>query len=285
MSDGIHKENVLQYNNSPSLFVIKKAEELRMEIAAIPHRHSYYTILWSFNNAGNHTVDTHSFSFRPQTVWFIAPGQVHCIDPPQPKGVMLLFAPELFACRSVDDGLLSKLALFHSQGQPLLLSDENAARLMTHTVALSDAFFSSATFRMETIEAHLKLFLVACNDLWLLQQNQQGKESTRQHPAVTAFKKLVENHLHDWHKVDDYAGSLCLSPRYLAELIGKATGQSPKEYISGQLTIEAKRFALFSDLSVKEIGFRLGFDDPARFSRFFRQNTGLSFLEFRQTML
>jgi len=285
MSIEIRRDNVLLYGDEPSPFVIKKAEEMRMEIAAVPHRHSYYTVIWSFNEAGQHVVDTHTFPFRPQTIWFIAPGEVHCIEPPQPQGVMLLFIPELFPSRAIDEGFLAKLSLFRSHGHPIALSDDNAAALMKHTVAMTDAFFSTDTFRMERIEAHLKLFLLECNQLLVMQRCKPVKHDTCQHPAVAAFKKMVSERLHEWHKVDDYAGALSLSPHYLSELFGQVVGQSPKEYISAQITSEAKRLALFSNLSVKEIGFRLGFDDPARFSRFFKQQTGLSFQAFRQSIV
>jgi AraC-like DNA-binding protein len=285
MSIEIRRDNVLLCGDEPSPFVIKKAEDMRLEIATVPHRHSYYTVLWSFNEAGRHVVDTHTFPFRPQTIWFIAPGEVHCIEPPQPQGVMFLFIPELFPSRTLDSGFLDKLSLFRSHGHPIALSDDNAAALMNHTVAITDAFFSTDTFRMERIGAHLKLFLLECNELLVMQKRKPAKNEPLQHPAVAAFKKMVAEHLHEWHKVDDYAGALCLSSHYLSELFGQATGQSPKEYISAQITAEAKRLALFSSLSVKEIGFRLGFDDPARFSRFFKQHTGFSFQTFRQSII
>jgi AraC family transcriptional regulator, transcriptional activator of pobA len=285
MIANIHKENTLLYNSIPSPFIIKKAEELRMQIATIPHRHSYYVILWSFNNVGRHLVDTHYYPFRPQNIWFVPPGVIHCIEPPQPQGLMLQFIPELFFEKSANDGLLSKLDLFRSPGAPLSLSEECTSILMKHAVAMSDAFFSSDYFRMEKIKAHLKLFLIECNEQWLLQQKKDIKDEQRNHPAATTFKKLVSLHLHDWHDVDHYARELCLSSHYLSELLKEAIGESPKKYISSQLTIEAKRLALFSDLSAKEISFSLGFDTPAGFSRFFKEQTGLSFQAFRQTIL
>jgi AraC-like DNA-binding protein len=61
-------------------------------------------------------------------------------------------------------------------------------------------------------------------------------------------------------------------------------GLSPKEYILSQLTIEAKRMAMFSNLSVKEIGYSLGFEDASHFSRFFKQQTGLSFNDLRRSL-
>ena len=139
-----------------------------MNIATSPHRHNYYTLLWSFNNAGRHVVDSHVYPIYPKTIWFIAPGEVHCIEPPQPQGVMIQFIPEFFPAKSVNGEFLARLELFRSHGRPLILSDDGAAALMPHLVAMTDAFLSSSPFRMDLIEAHLKLFLLECNSRYPL---------------------------------------------------------------------------------------------------------------------
>jgi AraC family transcriptional activator of pobA len=48
--------------------------------------------------------------------------------------------------------------------------------------------------------------------------------------------------------------------------------------------IEAKRLAYFSDLASQEIAARLGFQDPAYFSRFFKQQSGQTLSHFRRTI-
>lgn len=123
----------------------------------------------------------------------------------------------------------------------------------------------------------------ATNSSW---NTTRKKDDTKndQHPIVTTFKDLVSKHLHEWHKVEKYADSRCLSPHYLSNSFSQMTGLSPKEYILSQLTIEAKRMAMFSNLSVKEIGYSLGFEDASHFSRFFKQQTGLSFNDLRRSL-
>ncbi len=275
---------MLQYNGAISPFMIRKTEEVNANIATSPHRHNYYTLLWSFNKAGRHVVDSHVYPICPKTIWFIAPGEVHCIEPPQPQGVMIQFIPEFFPAKSVNGEFLSRLELFRSHGHPLVLSDDDAAALMPHLIAMTDAFLSSSPFCMDTIEAHLKLFLLECNSRYPLTAH-TVTDSKSQHPAIATFKDMVALHLHEWHKIDQYAEAMCLSPHYLSELFRQTTGQSPKTYLSSQLIAEVKRMALFSELSLKEIGYHLGFDDSCHFSRFFKQQTGISFQHFRRTIV
>jgi AraC family transcriptional regulator, transcriptional activator of pobA len=46
--------------------------------------------------------------------------------------------------------------------------------------------------------------------------------------------------------------------------------------------LEAKRLLRYSDLPVTEIAYRLNFEDPSYFSRFFKKYTGFSPSEFRE---
>lgn len=280
MTINTHNESMLQYKGSISPFMIKKTEEVNLNIAAAPHRHNYYTLLWSFNKGGQHVVDSHIYPICPKTIWFIAPGEVHCIQPPQPLGVMIQFIPEFFPAKSITGEFIERLDLFRSHGKPLVLADEDVTVLMPHLIAMTDAFLSSSPFRMDVIEAHLKLFLLECNSRIRLSEHSASDEKM-QHPAIAIFKDLVGRHLREWHKVDDYAEAMCMSPHYLSEIFREATGQSPKAYLSAKIIAEAKRMVLFSDLSLKEIGYNLGFDDSAHFSRFFKLQTGSSFQNFK----
>ncbi|HEY1121221.1 MAG TPA: helix-turn-helix domain-containing protein, partial [Haloferula sp.] len=45
--------------------------------------------------------------------------------------------------------------------------------------------------------------------------------------------------------------------------------------------LDAKRLLLYSELSVAEIGYRLGFKDPSYFGRFFRRYESRTPAEFR----
>ena len=280
----VRKDNMLTYKDEISPFLIRKAEIIDIDIAKRPHRHSYYTILWSFNYAGYHIVDTQKYPICPQTIWFVAPGDIHCIAPPIPKGIMIQFVPELFAFKSINEGFLSRLDLFKSHGQPLSLSKKQVDILMIHITKIMDMFYSTDDFRMDFIEAHLKIFLLECNKFFMEHNKKKDDTKNDQHPIVTTFKDLVSKHLHEWHKVEKYADSMCLSPHYLSNSFIQMAGLSPKEYILSQLTIEAKRMAMFSNLSVKEIGYSLGFEDASHFSRFFKQQTGLSFNDLRRSL-
>ncbi len=80
----------------------------------------------------------------------------------------------------------------------------------------------------------------------------------------------------EWHLTTDYATELNVTPDYLNRVIKSLTGKTAKEFIQARIITEAKRLLYFSEMSAKEIGYNLGFSEPANFSAFFKKNTGFS---------
>ncbi|MDF2661124.1 MAG: transcriptional regulator, partial [Paenibacillus sp.] len=70
----------------------------------------------------------------------------------------------------------------------------------------------------------------------------------------------------------------------LRALVKQQTGFSLGEYVNLVKITEAKRLLRGTDIPVNEIGSRLGFDDPAYFSRLFRKHTGVSATAFRKRL-
>lgn len=72
-----------------------------------------------------------------------------------------------------------------------------------------------------------------------------------------------------------------MSPGHLSALCRATLRRSAGGVVRQRLTLEARRLLAHSDLTAAEVGFRLGFDDPAYFARFFRRETGQPPTRFR----
>jgi len=96
------------------------------------------------------------------------------------------------------------------------------------------------------------------------------------------FKALVNVHAADNWPVQRYARVLGVSVDQLNRGCRAATGRSPLQIVHDRLVSEAKRSLIYTSMSVQEVGFSLGFADPAYFTRFFVQREGCSPRQFRQ---
>ncbi len=256
-------------------------------VADDPHRHNYYTIIWSFTARGKHIIDFKEYEITPDHIFFVSPWQVHqVITAPNPTGVVILFTPEFLQKNSIKEDFISNLRLFRGSDEtpPLPIPAEMSKQLKGFAEGMRLAFDSEDEMRYDTIGAYLKLFLITCNGHCSLhpETNPQSLEVGRS--LIRSFKNLVEEHFSEWHQVQEYAGELNVSPNYLNEVIKAGLNISAKDYIQQRVTLEAKRLVTFTKKSAKEIGFELGFEDPSHFSKFFKSHTGLSLQTFKETL-
>jgi len=96
------------------------------------------------------------------------------------------------------------------------------------------------------------------------------------------FSVLVEQNYKKLHSVTDYANRLGLSPKSLTKHFNKIGSQTPSDFIKNRIILEAKRQLIYSNDSVKEIAYGLGFNDAAYFTRFFKKGTLKSPLQFKK---
>lgn len=106
----------------------------------------------------------------------------------------------------------------------------------------------------------------------------------RGHPLVHRFEALVEARFRDRLGVADYARALAVSPTHLGRIVRQATGNSASSLIADRTLREARRMLIYTNLTAAEIGYALGFNDPAHFSRVFARGTGSPPREFRRRM-
>ena len=98
---------------------------------------------------------------------------------------------------------------------------------------------------------------------------------------VARFRGLVEEGRRSGRSVDDYARELSTSPKRLRRACKERAGASPAQIIHDRVVLEAQRLLVYSNMTIGEIAFYLGFDDAAYFSRFFARECGASPRAFR----
>lgn len=99
---------------------------------------------------------------------------------------------------------------------------------------------------------------------------------------VARFREAVEADYRSGAAVEAYAERLGVTPTRLRRACWSAARTTPSRLIQDRLLLEAKRALLYSNMTVAETAYYLGFDDPAYFSRFFAQRERQSPRAFRQ---
>ncbi|WP_261844936.1 4-hydroxyphenylacetate catabolism regulatory protein HpaA [Aliamphritea ceti] len=111
------------------------------------------------------------------------------------------------------------------------------------------------------------------------QQNTQ-KEDVR---VFHRFNELIETHFREHLTLGHYANQIGVTEARLNNICRRLAGQPSKRLIMDRLVQEARRLLTYSTAPVTEIGYHLGFKDPAYFARFFRRNAGVTASEYRDS--
>lgn len=83
--------------------------------------------------------------------------------------------------------------------------------------------------------------------------------------------------------VQEIADHLCVTPRYLSDMLKSLTGQSTQQHIHDRLIERAKIILSTSRLSIAEIAYQLGFEHPQSFHKLFKRTTDLSPNAYRKS--
>ena len=104
--------------------------------------------------------------------------------------------------------------------------------------------------------------------------------------TVQNIADFLQKNFNQQLKINDLAEKFHYSRNYLFTLFKREYGVSPQEYLLTLRIKKAKQLLSYKDknISVKEVSFAVGFEDPLYFSRIFRKRTGVSPTEFKNSL-
>lgn len=194
----------------------------------------------------------------------------------------------------------SVITLHHIQLQHLLTFDLNAREKMQSAMQinfqrdsqewlhvswiakqLQQEFSSSLPWRRAMVTNHLislfiQIFRQQPKDL--LEVEKGGRASLH----VEKFKRSLDQTFREHRPITEYANELGITHTQLNRVCKEVLGKTALEVIHKRIITEAQRDLTYSNLSIKEIAYTLGFEDEAYFTRFFKRMRQISPSQFRQ---
>jgi AraC-like DNA-binding protein len=137
-------------------------------------------------------------------------------------------------------------------------------------------------YRAELVKALLlAMFYDMSNVIWRVEQ-QEKKSPTRHDVLFARFIRLLEQNFRQERRVSWYAQQLCVTPKYLSEVVKLISKRTPNEWIDNYVVLEIRVLLKNSTKSIKEITRDLHFPNQSFFSKYFREHVGISPSEYRR---
>ncbi len=252
-----------------------------------PHRHTYYEICVFVNGAGRHEIDFKTFDILSHSIHFLTPGRVHLISREKHyHGYLMVFSRDFYDLGTMDQDLLSDFPFFNNNTpEPILnLHEEEFDQLLTLVNMIKSEQVKNGYFTRELLRSYLHLFLLKCKEFYYHNFTDKAKWLGPRFEMVKRFKNLVEENFQKYHYVKNYAALMNVTPATLNKEIKAMTDENASDFIHNRISLEIKRLLMHTDLSNKEIAYRLNFGDPSYFNRFFRKRTSMTPSVFRSKM-
>ena len=124
-----------------------------------------------------------------------------------------------------------------------------------------------------------ELFFITCTD-----EDLSGESSKM---IFNRFIDELSNNNEKRTSVNDYAGKLCITAKYLSSICKKESGKTASQWIKDSLDNEILHFLQNTNLSIKEVADKLGFPNMSSFGKYVRQhfNTSPKMLRSRKVYL
>jgi AraC family transcriptional regulator, transcriptional activator of pobA len=251
-----------------------------------PHRVDFFQILFITEGTGTHYIDFRPYVFKEGSILFISKGQVHAFQVhPDRDGFLILFTEAFLSKNLIHSDILSFYRLYNYHLHlPIMQPEEIGTNAFDYIITeIYKAYHDADDFAKEEIlRLLLKLLLLKAERIkhTLIPKEKKSEWFLR----FGLFRRQLENHFHETRNAKTYADVMKISYKHLNEICKSVTGSTAKVFIDHFVILEIKRQLAMSDLSIKELTYQLGFDEPTNLVKFFKKHTRLSPSQFRQAI-
>lgn len=274
-----------------SHFDIRKFEDnaKTVSLKPPPFRHEFYAV--ALKNSGDNTEVNGKFLER--NLFFNSPYQIITWDiKPDWQGWYIIFDREFLGLNPGWQNFIIDFPFFRlDRVSPIDLPKEDADLANKIYQQIFDEYHSDKTDKFLFIQAFTHLLLLITKryfDNVPSNRNNNQDNRTADILLVSRFQSLVETLMTNEDANSEirypsfYAEKLTVHPNHLNAVVKRITGKTATGIIQKQLLVSAKSLLRQTDLSVKEIAFRLHFTEPTHFNSFFKKATAFTPQQYRE---
>jgi len=253
-----------------------------------PHRHDFFEVLYLQKGSGYHVIDGNKYEIKPPCVFFMSPGQAHKLELSNDiEGYIFIFTADFYLLNRRNQNSLIEFPFFytiHQDNPPLQLASNADVQFLETLFRQSITEAKQAgNSKMEMLRSLLDLILTTCAARY--QSNEHLFQKAKGLIMVKQFFHLLEENHTQNLPISRYAEMIGVTPNHLTQTVKLLTGKTSSQMIKAKQLLEIKRLLIHTNFSVSEIAGQLNFEDQSYFTKFFKRETGITPLQFRNETL
>ena len=250
-----------------------------------PTRMNFILMALCKHGKAQYSIDTREQTVKPGDLLFIS--ERHIVDnymaSPDFECLCIMVSTEFYHGFIQNVKNVSSLLLF-SMNNPVV-------SLTPREIQVYSNYYQTIREKMSDREHHyrtdlvkallLAMFYDMSNVIWRVEQ-QGAKSQTRADVIFANFIRLLEQHFRQERRVSWYAEQLCITPKYLSEIVKQVSKRTPNEWIDNYVILEIRVLLKNSTKSIKEIAEELQFPNQSFLGKYFKEHIGVSPSQYRK---
>jgi len=268
-----------QGDNSPEDFYANTLENhlaTRHKDIALPHSHNFYLGILFIKGNGTHEVDFTVYTVEPGALFFLNPGQTHHWELSDDTEGYIFLHSKMFYYLHFTNNRLSHFPFFFSMHNSPFIHLENDTykeikQLFKKIIKENE---DNNILKKEYIINLVDRIYIESTRNYISQNIIPGENRNTYYAKFRKFEELVGEHYTTIKSPAAYAYMLNITSKHLNRITQTIVGKTASDVIIDRIMLEAKKALILQKSSFAEIGYALGYDDYAYFSRLFKKKTG-----------
>lgn len=272
-------------NNNISRYVIDDhfaiIENPRFSILPnYPYRNPLVVVVYCTSGVGKGRVNTNIYDLQRDSMMIVLPGQItELIDLSDDFQATYIIMSDEFVSSL---GIGNTFSLNHLvASSPKIVFQERAKEAFESYLSMCCNLIpvDDNPNRLEILQLLTKAFFLG---LGYFLHGIDQKANTRSEELTTSFIKLVEVNYMKHRELSFYAEKLNRTTKHLSRVVKEASGKSAMEWIEKYVILDAISQLHSSNVSIKEVAYRLNFPSQSCFGKYFNRVVGVSPTTYRE---
>ena len=245
-----------------------------------PYRNPLIVAVYCTSGSGKGRVNTKIYNMKCHNLMIILPGQItEMMDLSDDFQATYIIMSEQFT-ESLSIGNTFSLSNIVASSPNIVLQERAIEAFESYLYMCRNLIpIESNPNRVEILQLLTKAFFLGLG--YFLHGSNQNALS-RNEELTTAFIKLVEQKYAKHRELSFYAQQLNITAKHLSRVVKETSGKSAMGWIEKQVILDAISQLLSSNISVKEIAYRLNFPSQSCFGKYFCRIVGVSPTTYRE---